>query len=104
MALYNIRIVEGRAGFGLSDRPFCVGNTIYLKGRDTAARPELLVHEVCHVRQFPNRGARHATDALVAQATVVVGIVTAEDAARCVDHGAWRRSGTGAWCGCSGGP
>ncbi len=69
VALYNIRIVEGRAGvFSLNDRPFCCGNTIYLKGRDTSARPGLLVHEVCHVWQFQNRGARYAIDALGAHA------------------------------------
>jgi len=68
IALYNVRLVAGRAGvFGVNDRPFTLGNTIYLKGRDTNKEPELLVHECVHVWQYQNEGARYASDALAAQ-------------------------------------
>jgi hypothetical protein len=69
IALHNVRLVPGRAGvFGVNDRPFTLGNTVYLKGRDPRKEPELLVHECVHVWQYQNEGARYASDALAAQA------------------------------------
>jgi len=71
LALYNVRLVEGRAGlFSLSDRPFTLGNTIYLKNRDIATAPDLLVHECTHVWQYQHVGARYAADAIRAQWSV----------------------------------
>jgi len=68
VAYYNVRLVEGRAGlFGLNDRPFALGNTIYLKGRNVASEPDLLVHECTHVWQYQRIGARYTSDALGAQ-------------------------------------
>lgn len=68
VALYNVRLIEGRAGiYSLSDRPFTLGNTIYLKDRDVAAEPGLLVHECTHVWQYQHVGARYAADAIRAQ-------------------------------------
>lgn len=68
VALYNVRIIEGFAGlFSLNDRPFTLGNTIYMKDRDPAAEPGLLIHECVHVWQYQNIGTRYASDALAAQ-------------------------------------
>ena len=69
LALYNIRIVEGRSGlFGMSHRAFALGNTIYLKNVNLAMAPSVLVHECVHVWQYQNLGARYAMDALGSQA------------------------------------
>jgi hypothetical protein len=71
VALYNVRLVTGFAGlFSVNDRPFTLGNTIYMKGDDPAANLDTLVHECTHVWQFQNAGVRYATDALWAQATI----------------------------------
>jgi hypothetical protein len=68
LAYYNIRLVEGRAGiYDVSTRPFAMGNTIYLKKRDIAENPGLLVHECVHVWQYQHLGARYAGDAIGAQ-------------------------------------
>ena len=67
LSLYNVRLVEGRAGvFGLSDRPFTLGNTIYLK-QYLSTVPGLLVHECVHAWQYQSIGPRYAVDALGAQ-------------------------------------
>ncbi len=69
ISLYNVRLVEGRSGlFGVNDRPFTLGNTIYLKTSDVSAMPEVLVHECAHVWQYQNVGPRYAIEALGAQA------------------------------------
>lgn len=69
LALYNIRLIEGRSGaFGFNGRPFTLGNTIYMKRIDVATRPGVLVHECVHVWQYQNVGSRYTTDALGAQA------------------------------------
>jgi hypothetical protein len=74
LALYNIRIIEGRSGiFGMSHRAFALGNTIYLKGVNPAAAPGVLVHECVHVWQYQNLGSRYAMDALGAQAYYGLG-------------------------------
>jgi hypothetical protein len=71
IALYNVRLVEGRSGlFGASDRPFTLGNTIYLKDRKIADEPELLIHECVHVWQYQNNGASYIGGALGAQAFI----------------------------------
>ena len=64
--LSAIRLVPGRSGvFGLSDRPFTLGATIYLKA--PALRDDILVHECAHVWQFQHLGPRYAFDAVWAQ-------------------------------------
>jgi hypothetical protein len=66
--LAPIRIVEGRSGlFGLSGRPFTLGNCIYLKKFDTARWMDVLVHEACHVRQYQHEGTRYVGASLLAQ-------------------------------------
>jgi hypothetical protein len=61
-----IRIKEGDAGlFSTNNRPFCHGNTIYMK--DSKITPELLIHETAHVWQHQNGGADYMTDALISQ-------------------------------------
>ena len=61
-----IRIKEGDAGlFSTNDRPFCHGNTIYLKNASQSL--SLLVHEAAHVWQHQNGGADYMTDSLVSQ-------------------------------------
>lgn len=69
--LNNVRIIEGFAGFfSLNDRPFTLGNKIYMKNVDPAADPALLVHECGHVWQHQHEGTRYISDALWAQATL----------------------------------
>jgi hypothetical protein len=68
--LAPIRIVDGRSGlFGLSGRPFTLGNRIYLKKFDTARWMDVLVHEACHVRQYQHEGTRYVGGSLLAQLT-----------------------------------
>ena len=68
VALDDVRVVEGRSGlFGVNDRPFTLGSTIYLKGVDLTTRFDVLVHECVHVWQYQHIGARYAADALAAQ-------------------------------------
>lgn len=63
---YVIRIIEGHAGiFGLSSRPFTLGNTIYMKTDSFGI--DLLVHETTHVWQYQQTGDRYASDAIAAQ-------------------------------------
>lgn len=74
IALYNIRLVETRYNNGFlsafGDRPFTLGNTIYLKSRNIDTDPGLLVHECTHVWQFQNQSSSYSSDALSAQAFV----------------------------------
>jgi hypothetical protein len=75
VALYNVRVVDGPAGlFGLNDRPFTLGNTIYMKhflrdrpGHGPDDYTATLVHECGHVWQNQNVGTRYAVQALWAQ-------------------------------------
>ncbi|MDR8391686.1 DUF4157 domain-containing protein [Aliifodinibius sp. S!AR15-10] len=63
---YVIGIIEGRSGiFGLSDRAFTLGNTIYMKRADFS--DDLLVHEATHAWQYEQIGPRYTSDALTAQ-------------------------------------
>jgi hypothetical protein len=69
LALYNIRLIEGRSGaFGINNRPFTLGNTIYMKHTSPTTDPQTLVHECTHVWQYQNIGSRYTMDALGAQA------------------------------------
>lgn len=66
--LEPIRLVVGRSGlFGLSDRPFTLGNRIYMKGVDPARRLDVLVHECCHVWQYQHQGTRYVGGSLLSQ-------------------------------------
>jgi hypothetical protein len=68
VALYNVRVVDGFGGLaGITDRPFTLGNTIYLKSDPD---PSVLVHECCHVWQYQHAGAAYTIEALVAQRTL----------------------------------
>ena len=63
---YVIRIIEGHAGvFGINDRPFVLGNTIYMKSDSFGI--DSLVHEATHVWQYQQNGDRYASDAIAAQ-------------------------------------
>src|SRR5205814_3844422 len=67
VSLYNVRLVEGRAGlFGFNVRPFTLGNTIYLKYY-LSSLPGLLIHECVHVCQYQNIAPRYLIEALGAQ-------------------------------------
>jgi hypothetical protein len=71
VALDNVRIIEGFAGFfSLNPRPFTLGNRIYMKAFDPATNLDTLVHECCHVWQNQHEGTRYVADALWAQAAV----------------------------------
>lgn len=62
----QVRIKEGKAGlFSTNDRPFVLGNTVYMKGREIDAH--LLVHEMAHVWQFQNGGSDYMSEALISQ-------------------------------------
>jgi len=62
----QVRIKEGFSGlFSTNDRPFCHGNTIYMK--DSTVTPELLAHEMMHVWQYQNGGSDYMSEALTSQ-------------------------------------
>ncbi len=68
LALYNIRLIEGRCGlFGINKRAFTLGNTVYFKGKVTSRQCDLLVHECVHVWQYQHCGPRYTAEALGAQ-------------------------------------
>jgi len=70
ISLYNIRIVEGRAGaFDVHPGANTLGNTIYMKDIDTGSLRgrSILVHECVHVWQYQNHGSAYTADALGAQ-------------------------------------
>lgn len=63
---YVIRIIEGHSGlFGLNDRPFTLGNTLYMKTNSFPV--DLLIHETTHVWQYQQLGPRYTSDAVGAQ-------------------------------------
>ena len=68
VALFKIRIIEGKSGvFDFNDRAFTMGNTIYMKRTSAARWDRTLVHETTHVWQYQNAGPRYASQALGAQ-------------------------------------
>lgn len=67
LGLFNIRIVENRAGagvFGASSAPFVLGNTIYMKNTAAADWDLVLVHESLHVWQYQQEGAEYLARAI----------------------------------------
>ncbi len=66
VALYNIRIVDGRAGLAtLTTRSPTIGNRIYMGGSVNIGNYRVvLVHECCHVWQYQHVGTRYLTDAI----------------------------------------
>ena len=68
LAFGDIRVIEGFVGlFSKNDRPFTLGDRIYLKHVDTARDPGLFAHECCHAWQYQRYGARYVAEALWAQ-------------------------------------
>lgn len=68
VALYNVRVIDGASGvFDFNDRPFTMGNTIYMKRTPASEWNHSLVHETTHVWQYQNLGSSYASDALGAQ-------------------------------------
>jgi len=68
IATFNVRVVDGSAGvFSLNDRPFVLGNVIYMKGRAVPQASKLFVHECVHVWQNQQVGARYTVEALASQ-------------------------------------
>jgi len=68
LATYNVRIVDGFAGvFSLNDRPFVLGNMIYMKKVTAAVEPEALAHECTHIWQNQHVGAAYTAEALASQ-------------------------------------
>ena len=66
--LDRIRIITGRSGvFGFNDRPFTMGDVIYMKNTGASSWDEDLVHEVCHVWQYQNHSSSYASEALTTQ-------------------------------------
>ncbi len=62
----QVRIKTGNAGlFSLNDRPFVLGNTIYMKDSDLGGAT--LVHELVHVWQYQNGGSDYLGEALWSQ-------------------------------------
>lgn len=68
IAKSNVRVVDGYAGvYSISERPFVLGNTIYMKNKTADANPEEFVHECVHVWQYQHYGSRYASEALTSQ-------------------------------------
>lgn len=64
----SVRIKEGRVGvFGLPQRPFTHGDTIYIPPKSLPLNQETLVHEMAHVWQHQNGGTDYMSEALWAQ-------------------------------------
>jgi len=71
IATQNIRVIEGFVGsFSTNNRPFALGNRIYMKHHDSATDPGLFAHECCHIWQYQREGVRYLIEALWAQWTV----------------------------------
>lgn len=87
LAIYNIRLIAGRSGvYRVTDRPFTLGNTIYMKDTGAGDWNHSLVHESTHVWQYQHIGSRYTTDALGAQ--LVLGGNVAYD---------WQKALPGRW-------
>jgi len=68
IATYNVRVVDGNAGlFSLNSRPFCLGDTIYMKKYEANTDPAVFVHECIHVWQNQHFGSRYTAEALYSQ-------------------------------------
>jgi hypothetical protein len=68
IATYNVRVVDGFAGiYSLNDRPFVLGNTIYMKDKSASRQPEVFAHECVHVWQNQHFGSAYAAEALASQ-------------------------------------
>ncbi len=68
LATYNVRIVDGFAGvFSINERPFVLGNMIYMKKVTVASEPEALAHECTHIWQNQHVGAAYTAEALASQ-------------------------------------
>ncbi len=73
ISYHPIRIVSGFAGlFAVTEPPFVLGNTIYLKGAVVdptvaGSDPLILVHECIHVWQYQHEGAGYLGNAVGAQ-------------------------------------
>jgi hypothetical protein len=66
--LEQIKIVEGASGiFSSNDRPFTMGNIIYMKNTLAPEWDKVLVHETTHVWQYQDSGSRYSSEALTAQ-------------------------------------
>ena len=66
----NIRLIKGLSGSGLykfTDRPFTMGDIIYMRDTAPAYWNKTLVHECVHVWQYQHTGSRYSADALGAQ-------------------------------------
>ena len=68
LATYNIRVVDGFAGlFSINNRPFVLGNMIYMKDVTVATEPEAFAHECVHIWQNQHVGASYTAEALASQ-------------------------------------
>jgi hypothetical protein len=68
IATYNVRVVDGFAGFySLNDRPFVLGNVIYMKDHSAAKEPEVFAHECVHIWQNQHVGSAYTAEALASQ-------------------------------------
>ena len=68
IAVKNVRIIDGFAGlFSTNNRPFTLGNRIYMKQIASAKDPALFAHECCHIWQYQREGVRYIAEALWAQ-------------------------------------
>jgi hypothetical protein len=68
IATYNVRVVDGFAGiYSINDRPFVLGNTIYMKDVGAAKEPAVFAHECVHVWQNQHLGSGYLADALAGQ-------------------------------------
>jgi hypothetical protein len=68
IATYNIRVVDGSSGvYGINNRPFTLGNLIYMKSLSATTDPQVFAHECTHIWQNQNSGSSYASEALASQ-------------------------------------
>ncbi len=68
IATYNLRVVDGNAGlYSLNNRPFVLGDTIYIKNYSASSNPEVFAHECIHVWQNQHVGAAYLGESLTSQ-------------------------------------
>ena len=53
--------------FSINERPFVLGNMIYMKKVTVASEPEALAHECTHIWQNQHVGAAYTAEALASQ-------------------------------------
>src|SRR6185503_3811893 len=68
IATYNVRVVDGFGGlYSLNNRPFVLGNMIYMKNDNATNNPDVVAHECTHIWQNQHVGSSYTAEALASQ-------------------------------------